>query len=495
MAVFFVLLCVLSRTKLVVNAESANNTTNNEVYTEMEVPVINEKRTGEMASLTHSSPRVVDGIYYTILSIDGEQAYCIQSSKDTPAEAVYEVAKELKGTDSFLNKVMYYAYGNPGYREDIWIADCPGDTTRAYLRSHIVMSYVYDSENTLKREIKDSGWKTWWRNYIEETIEKIKNEPDIPTTDLALERSLDIAYFEKETKVQRTAINVLHGDVRNQITLQLQEGVTLVNVSSGKRMNGEGVISGGDEFYFETNVEWLNGEVTGFYHLCGSLQNEWATLVVKTGTNKQDIGYGVWRPVSAEEISLEVQWIPMPNLDIVKTAAKDGYVYKKGDKIPYHIEVYQAVENAVAKALYIEDRILNEGASILYDTIQITDIYGNIIEDATIAKTDQGFQVCGGKVLEYLEYSESAGIVIEYQVVVESEQLTVVENKAYVRSENAPEDEDCEEVPVEPIPEPEPEPEKAPETGDERYIFGLYMVLLMSVYLFYIRTKRNVDCE
>lgn len=478
--VFFILAYIFMKMTLVVNAESAELSTDILKNENMEVQVISGRNV-EKVNVTHSEPRRVDGIYYTILSVDGERAYCIQSSKDTPEEAVYEVEEKLTGTDSFLNKVMYYAYGNPGYRADIWIPDCPEDTERAYL------SYVYDPANTLKREISDANWEQWWKNYINETIKKIEREPDIPVSAIRLERTEDTAYFDENFGMQRTVSNRIIGDQRNQVTVSLPQNVILVNETTGMEYKESGVLRGGDMFYFKAGVNVLNGERTVFENLKGSIQNDWATLVVKTGEDKQNLGYGVWYAAETGPLSLGIEWIPAPELEIVKEAKEEERIYKKGEFIEYELTITQKTENAVAKGMVIEDTILTEGAQLVLDSIKVFDGEINEIIDVDIVEKENGFIISGGDVLEYLTFNgDMPGIIVEYQVQVISDTIEIVENVAKVRSENTPEDEDEEDVPVEPEPEPIPEPEPeetVPKTGDNTNLIVLILSMLLSCFI------------
>lgn len=498
MALIMILLSFFGEAKLIVDAKSAEDTTSGVLECEMEVQVVAEGNSRKKVEITHSEPKRVDGIYYTILRVDGEQAYCIQSSKDTPEEAVYEVAEELKGRDSLLNKVMYYAYGNPGYRPELWVSDCPMDEERAYLRSHIVLSYVYDPENTLKREIIDDDWEPWWRTYVADTIEKIKQEPEIPESAIAFEREYEEMYFDKTLGMQRTDTNRLIGDERNTLQFDLPEGLIFVNKTTETEMSDQAFISGGNEFYFKCDIDFSNDKNISFKNLAGTIQEDWATWVVKTGSDRQNIGYGVWLPGEEEPISLEIKFLPRPKLELVKSVDGEERIYQKGDIIPYKLEVYQSVEGAVAENIVIKDEILTEGAVIVPGSVEIYDKDGTLVEDIVLEETENRFVLSGGSLLRYMEYSENARLTILYRVLVESEEITLIQNKATVESDNAPEDEAEKEVPVEPIPEEpvpkEPAPEfpeqRVPKTGDNTGMTAFVMFMVLSGVVIWKQAKR-----
>ena len=410
------------------------------------------------ADITSSGGKKMDGIYYSEFTINGGIGYCLQSSKDTPQDAIYDVQQELDAKNSFLSKAMYYAYGNPGYRAELWIPDCPGDTARAYLRSHLVLSYIHDEGNTLDREITDAGWLPWWKNYIVQTISRLQAEPGVPEAELSLSSVHEEAYFDKKQKVQRTRSITLKGDVRNQITFPLPKGVILVNET--KKTEGKAVVSGGDSFYFKSDVAALNGEAYNSGELKGSIDSSWATLLVQTGGDTQDMGLGVLYKAQAAAVSLAVKWIPAPKLLIEKNVDRESKVYKKGELITYTLEITQQIPHAVAKHVVIEDGILTEGVKLQKNSIVLLDGEKNVIKDAKISVKGNDIHIEGGSSLEFLEYVENGErLYVEYQVLVISDEVELIKNIAKARAENAPEETDEEEVEVEPEPEPEPEPE------------------------------------
>lgn len=462
-----------------------------------EVQVLGRSSGIGTADITATEGRKLDGIFYTGFAINGGIGYCLQSSKDTPADAVYDVQQELDARDSFLSKAMYYAYGNPGYRAELWVPDCPQDTERAYLRSHLVLSYIYDAANTLDREVKDSSWVPWWRNYISETIARLEAEPAVPEAGLELNPQAEEAYYDNSLKMQRTRRLTLRGDVRNKIEIPLLEGMILVNETKKTESKNSGAVWGGDSFYFKADVADLNGERYASGELKGTINNSWATLIVKTGGEKQDMGMGVLYAAETSPVSVEVKWIPAPELQITKNADRESKIYKKGELITYTLEITQQIPQAVAKNLVIEDSILTEGVKLQKNSVVLLDTDKKVIRDAKVTVQGNDFCIEGGDGLAFLEYVENGNrLYVEYQVLIISDEMEVVKNTAKVRSDNAPEVPTDEEVEVEKPKEPEPEepkpeePEKpAPvktvktktvQTGDNANLIVLMLCLILS---------------
>lgn len=433
-----------------------------------EVQVLGRSSGISSADITATEGRKLDGIFYTGFTINGGIGYCLQSSKDTPADAVYDVQQELDARNSFLSKAMYYAYGNPGYRAEIWVPDCPQDTERAYLRSHLVLSYIYDAANTLNREVTDSGWLPWWRNYITETITRLEAEPAVPEAGLELTPQVEEAYYDSSLKMQRTRRLTLRGDVRNKIEIPLLEGMILVNETRKTESKNSGVVWGGDSFYFKADVTDLNGERYTSGELNGTINNSWATLIVKTGGDKQDMGMGVLYAAKTSPVSVDVKWIPAPELQITKNADRESKIYKKGELITYTLEITQQIPQAVAKNLVIEDSILTEGVKLQKNSVVLLDTDKKVIRDAKVTVQGNDFQIEGGDGLAFLEYVENGNrLYVEYQVLIISDEMEVVKNTATIRSDNTPEVPTDEEVEIEKPKEPEPEEPKPEEPKPE----------------------------
>lgn len=454
------------------------------------VPVLGRGSGIGSAEIAATEGRKLDGIYYTGFTINGSIGYCLQSSKDTPADAVYDVQQELGARDSFLSKAMYYAYGNPGYRAELWVEDCLQDTERAYLRSHLVLSYIYDAENTLDREVKDPSWLSWWRNYISETIRRLEAEPGVPEPGLELPASLAEAYFDNAIGMQRTRRLTLKGDGRNQIEIPLKEGMVLVNETKNTENVERALVQGGDSFYLKADVGNLNGQRYESGAMYGAISNSWATLIVQTGEGTQDMGMGVLYPAEPAPVSLEVQWIPEPKLQLTKNADRESKVYKKGELITYTLEITQQVPQAVAKNLVIEDSILTEGVELQKNSVVLLDHDKKVITDAEIIVQGNDIHIEGGEGLAFLEYVESGHrLYVEYQVLIISDEMEVVKNTAKVRSDNTPETPADEEVKIEKPKEPEkPEEPKSQRTvktetvrtGDNTNLIVLILCLILS---------------
>lgn len=465
------MLCACTNGMTSVRAESAQTLpleSDNEVQSEeaavtRQVPVLGAGSGVDSAEIAATEGRKMDGIYYTGFTINGQTGYCLQSSRDTPEDAVYEVEQELNADQSFLAKVMYYAYGSPGYRPELWVPDCPQDTERAYLRSHLVLSYIYDEANTLNREVKDPSWVPWWKNYIAEAVARIQNEAEVPQPGLALSSSLEEAYFDRETGMQRTDSITLYGDVRNQITLNLPEGIILVNETGKVQQTESAILHGGDTFYLMTEVSSVSGRVFESGDMYGTITNDWAALIIKTGADTQDMGMGVLYPSKENRpVSLSVSWIPAPELEITKNADREEKRYKKGEMITYTLEITQKVPKAAAKNVVIEDCILTEGVKLQKNSVVLLDENKKVIKDVQITVQGNSIHIEGGEKLAFLECVEDGHrLYVEYQALVISDEMEVVENIAKVRSDNTPEVPTDEEVEIEKPKEPEePKPEE-----------------------------------
>ncbi|MEY8302736.1 thioester domain-containing protein, partial [Thomasclavelia ramosa] len=73
--------------------------------------------------------------------INGSLAYCLEASKNTPAEGNY--AGEIIQNNDALLKVLYYGFGGPG---DVFRDDQVTNDTTKYLYTHIMASYAYSGD-------------------------------------------------------------------------------------------------------------------------------------------------------------------------------------------------------------------------------------------------------------------------------------------------------------------------------------------------------------
>ncbi|KMZ55431.1 hypothetical protein HMPREF0980_00128 [Dorea sp. D27] len=469
----------------------------------------------EEAEARAASVSLVQGeaVYYQGYSthyyyIDGVLGYCLEPGKTPPSDGSYD--SQVIDNSELLSKAMYYVYGGPGYETHMKPAlpEAWRSEANVYCLSHCVLSYVYD--NLSGDSDAFIGLNEEMKNQVIQCAAWIRAWPAIPAPDISFSGTEFKSWFDREGKQQRTDEITCIGDADNSITIPLPEGVWLVNATKGTKKSGKVQVMGGDRFYLSADAGTLNGERYESGALYGSRRQAWRTLVIRPGSNGQNIGGGSLITVETAPASLAVTWLPRPELDTDKQADKTGKSYKLGDIVTYTIEVTQRIQGAVAKNVVISDTILTEGVKLQKNSVVLLDAQQRAVSDAMITVEGNTYTIRSGESLEFLQSVERGEkFFVEYQIAITDASVIgrEIENEVIVRADNADEvrdreivkveepetpkePEEPEEVPKEEEPEiEEPEEEPAPKpavkaeavkTGDEENLMVLILLLILS---------------
>ncbi|MFQ9767961.1 MAG: SpaA isopeptide-forming pilin-related protein [Thomasclavelia ramosa] len=247
--------------------------------------------------------------------INGQLAYCLNSSRNEPVNnnsAHAEISNNMA-----LLKVLYYGYGGP---EDYFKNDHVSSEKTKYLYTHIMASFAYSGDIY--------GGKDW--DYLESigvglkgVYNWIQAQP-VPSNEFNFDGSNNLnvtAYYDSNTGNQRTKDIKFNSTSSNTVTLPLQNGVKLHNVTKGTISSGNVTINGGDTFYLETDMFTKRGDFSSGT-LSGSHKTRYAPLIVKSdSTSVQDIGSWSFT-YDPTQISLNVKWTEGAQFSINK---KDNY--------------------------------------------------------------------------------------------------------------------------------------------------------------------------
>ena len=247
--------------------------------------------------------------------INGQLAYCLNSSRNEPVNnnsAHAEISNNVA-----LLKVLYYGYGGP---EDYFKNDHVSSEKTKYLYTHIMASFAYSGDIY--------GGKDW--DYLESigvglkgVYNWIQAQP-VPSNEFNFDGSNNLnvtAYYDSNTGNQRTKDIKFNSTSSNTVTLPLQNGVKLHNVTKGTISSGNVTINGGDTFYLETDMFTKRDDFSSGT-LSGSHKTRYAPLIVKSdSTSVQDIGSWSFT-YDPTQISLSVKWTEGAQFSINK---KDNY--------------------------------------------------------------------------------------------------------------------------------------------------------------------------
>ena len=237
--------------------------------------------------------------------INGSLAYCLESSKDTPPEGQY--ANSVIDTNEALLKVLYYGYGGPG---DVFKDDQVTNDTTKYLYTHIMASYAYSGDL-----YGGNDWDDLEAHGVglKARYDQIQSMP-VPTKTFNLTNNNVQAYFEDG--VQRTENITLNTSSEVTVSIPLQSGVELYNLTKGTVSSGTVSINGGDTFYLSAPLQKMEDYSSG--ELAGNNLTMFAPLAISAGGNYQT--EGTLSIISdPRTLSLNVKWMDVGDFELRKT--------------------------------------------------------------------------------------------------------------------------------------------------------------------------------
>ena len=240
--------------------------------------------------------------------INGSLAYCLEASKNTPAEGNY--AGEIIQNNDALLKVLYYGFGGPG---DVFRDDQVTNDTTKYLYTHIMASYAYSGDLYGGNDWDDLEAHGVGLKARYDQIQSMS----LPSKDFYLnnQSSLSISsHYENNT--QRTENISFSSNEDVTINIPLQDGVELHNVTKGTVSTGTVSVNGGDTFYLSAPIKKLDDYNSG--ELAGSNLTMYAPLAISAGGNYQTEGT-ISVISDPRTLSLKVKWMDVGDFELRKT--------------------------------------------------------------------------------------------------------------------------------------------------------------------------------
>lgn len=240
--------------------------------------------------------------------INGSLAYCLEASKNTPAEGNY--AGEIIQNNDALLKVLYYGFGGPG---DVFRDDQVTNDTTKYLYTHIMASYAYSGDLYGGNDWDDLEAHGVGLKARYDQIQSMS----LPSKDFYLnnQSSLSISsYYENNT--QRTENISFSSNEDVTINIPLQDGVELHNVTKGTVSTGTVSVNGGDTFYLSAPIKKLDDYNSG--ELAGSNLTMYAPLVIRGTISTQTEGTLSYT-TDRRTLNLKVKWMDVGDFELRKT--------------------------------------------------------------------------------------------------------------------------------------------------------------------------------
>ena len=255
----------------------------------------------------------VNGVTYDVM------AYCMQHNLHSPASGTtYTKMTELDegGDDKYLRKAMFYGYGGPGWKGTFngysikAIFNKYGVGSNAREMQHYLVDYLYDGSSGYGGMLSAKG-----KELLKECKAALKKMPDPTNTSIGPATSV-VATSKTSPSFTWNANKAF------VITINLENGVSLVNEATGAVSTGSGQIAGGQSFHFVATVDNTAG-LTGKYAVTGNYPLDFHAMALKV-QNKQDIGFGYRTKNST--VTLTVKWPTTTPVAVQKSSSNTTLV-------------------------------------------------------------------------------------------------------------------------------------------------------------------------
>ena len=229
------------------------------------------------------------------------------------------------GDDKYLRKAMFYGYGGPGWGGTFngyniqSIMQKYGCSSETRAMQHYLVDFLYDGESGFGGNLSTTA-----KNMLREIKAALGKMPDPTATQLAPSLS---------TKATSTATETFTWKANEAftITIHLEDGVKLVNETTGKSGTGNVKVKGGEKFHLEATGDM--SKLKGNYAITSNYPLDFHAMLLKL-QNSQDIGFGYH--TESKGLALSVEW-PDEGYVSVKKVAADGKSYNLSG---CHIGIY-----------------------------------------------------------------------------------------------------------------------------------------------------------
>ena len=238
-------------------------------------------------------------------------AYCMQHSKQSPPSGTtYKNMVELDegGDDRYLRKAMFYGYGGPGWGGTFngynikSIMEKYGCSSETRAMQHYLVDYLYDGESGFGGSLSTTA-----KNMLKEIKAALSKMPDPTTMELTPGLSASANGNQSPTFTWKANAAFV-------ITVHLENGVSLVNETTGKTGTGNVSVKGGEKFHLEATTQNI-GSLKGKYAITSNYPLNFHAMLLKLA-NSQDIGFGYY--TDTLKLNLEVDWPDEATVKIIK---------------------------------------------------------------------------------------------------------------------------------------------------------------------------------
>lgn len=299
------------------NAEAEEN--DKEEVSEGQIPIV---VTPNMLSVARASGLVYVGplTYITTtvgeFTVNGTTAFCMQHLTPTPDTGTSFSEEIYNNAD--IRKCLYYGWDGP----EQWSGF--GSKEQGYVVTSLALSYYYDGEDSLG--ILPDGSMSQELG-LADFFDFIESQPDVGSAEMSLSQTNVEAVLSADKTKQVTSDITFNSSERNTITIPLDEGMTLVNRTTGETLTGNATVKGGDTFYLTApltkNETWSTGT------LYGSM-GKFNAVIAVTPDSVQNLGLGRWATDPDHHVELTVKWEACGRVQIQKKDSETGETSAQG---------------------------------------------------------------------------------------------------------------------------------------------------------------------
>ena len=212
------------------------------------------------------------------------------------------------GDDRYLRKAMFYGYGGPGWGGTFngynikSIMEKYGCSSETRAMQHYLVDYLYDGESGFGGSLSTTA-----KNMLKEIKAALAKMPDPTTMELTPGLSASANGNQSPTFTWKANAAFV-------ITVHLENGVSLVNETTGKTGTGNVSVKGGEKFHLEATTQNI-GSLKGKYAITSNYPLNFHAMLLKLA-NSQDIGFGYY--TDTLELNLEVDWPDEATVKIIK---------------------------------------------------------------------------------------------------------------------------------------------------------------------------------
>ena len=248
-----------------------------------------------------------DLLYAEVSYDEGTNSFSFEMPEDDVAlSVVYDQAEG--GDDRYLRKAMFYGYGGPGWGGTFngynikSIMEKYGCSSETRAMQHYLVDYLYDGESGFGGSLSTTA-----KNMLKEIKAALAKMPDPTTMELTPGLSASANGNQSPTFTWKANAAFV-------ITIHLENGVSLVNETTGKTGTGNVSVKGGEKFHLEATTQNI-GSLKGKYAITSNYPLNFHAMLLKLA-NSQDIGFGYY--TDTLELNLEVDWPDEATVKIIK---------------------------------------------------------------------------------------------------------------------------------------------------------------------------------